>query len=569
MLELDSSVCAEARMSLTNPRKRLSAEISWFPGMSVRQINTVIKEISNQELQPETMKKLSSLAGFNAILYYLESGAKISGKELESVLFALAQNYDTIKPEQILTIINEDRSVSGFPEITELSLIQEEILSIKNNAIRVIQDAVSKLTFDRLNKVMLNLMEKAVKDSMPLMLLDDIIDEVYAMAVQKNIDTIESDIKDSIQHIRSSYALGQTKLKAMVDEFLLKLEKFDNIMQPIQLSTQRRGLEHKLTRDIAYEVRRLSIFLSDNGYIELDRQITKKMNELFVEVGSIEELTAKDLKDIDEISKKKAAEKKEIGPKNEDIECEFTHTDFFGNETKLAISKKGITYGDKTYKLKDITRVRYGAKWDSGSLCTLVAFGTKDEETQIKWLESGRGSGNYPYDEFIECLWHAVGFDIMMAMLNQLALGHSIYGVIYDDKVKLERESYYGDDYVSGDSKFFKWSDVGVSSNVEELTIAARSDPKYKLTLPLRLVENASVLSVLLKVFIRETRGFGSISEHFQVTPDAAKKANTMKFPNSFQYHSAPSYNVGRKVLRFIGATWWIWFFLLMALFAD
>ena len=48
MLELDSTVCAEARQTLTNPRKRLSAEIAWFPGVSIRQINTIIIELVHQ-----------------------------------------------------------------------------------------------------------------------------------------------------------------------------------------------------------------------------------------------------------------------------------------------------------------------------------------------------------------------------------------------------------------------------------------------------------------------------------------------------------------------------------------
>ena len=41
-LELDSSECMEARTCLTNPRKRLSAEVAWLPGIGDERTGEII-----------------------------------------------------------------------------------------------------------------------------------------------------------------------------------------------------------------------------------------------------------------------------------------------------------------------------------------------------------------------------------------------------------------------------------------------------------------------------------------------------------------------------------------------
>lgn len=560
-LELDTSICSEAKMVLVNPRKRLSAEISWFPGVSIRQINTIVKSIEKDTIDPENIGKLSSVAGFNAMLAYLLSGVKLTPKQLENAIFDLAKDYDDIKSEQVMKIINEDRSISGFPEVTELSQINEEILALKDNAIHEIQKLVAPLSFERMNKLMLNLVERALKEETPCKLLDDIIDKVYVLEVQKNIDNIRSNITKGIEDIKKalSHGASKAKLKSMVEPFLEELEKFDDIMQPIQLSTQKRGLEHNLTKEVAYEVRSLSIALGNKGHLELDEMITAKMNKLFVEVGSIEELTSRDLRDITKISQQKKDEEKEM-------ECSFKHTDGWGNEQTLSISaKKGISYGDKTFKLDEITRIRYGAKLDSGEVCTLVGFGNDEEEVQIKWLEASRYSIDYPYNKFIKCLWTAVGGKILDAMLNHLAQGKSLYGVVFDNKVRLEKRTYYGDGYSAGDEKFFKWSDIGVDSSINELTIYSHSEPSYKKEFTLSVDENAVVLAILLKVFLRESNGGQkSISECFNISKAEAKKGKNIDFPDTVQSHSEPMYNVGKKVGKFMLATWWIWFWLII-----
>ena len=541
-LELDSSVCVEARAVLTNPRRRLSAELSWFPGVSVRQIKTVVKELEDKELTPETLERLPALAGFNAILAYLVSDIKFSVKQLENVIFALAQNYDAVTAEKAMTVINEDRSVSGFPEVSDITIVQEEITELKNDVMHNLQNVLSSLGLEKLNKLMLSLMERCEKQKKTYVLLDDIIDNVYALEIQKNLDSIKSKVTDAIEVVRKA---PKTKMSAAVDSLISELKTFDDIMQPIQLSTQKRGLEHDVTKEVAYAVRKLCLGLGNKDMLNYAEKITAAMNDLFKEVDSIEELTSNDLEQIKQIQLNEKAHAKEI-------ECTITHSGAFDSK-ELSISAKGISYGADSYKLEDITSIRYGLIINSDyTINTFVAFGTDTEETQIKWLEA-KLRGEDDFHKFTGCLWKAVGVRLLRAMITQLALGKSLYGFIYDTKVILDRSGY-------GEDKSFKWPEVSVKTEGGKLIIQAINDYRYRKELSLIQVENAVVLSILLQIFKESAQGT-SISQAYGVSKEDAKYDKQIKFPDEIQEREAPTYvNWG----AFFASTWWIWLILII-----
>ena len=513
-LSLDMSVCVEARAVLTNPRRRLSAELAWFPGVSIRQTKTIIKELEDKDLSEETLEHLSSLAGVNVILSYLDSGIKLTAKNLENAIFTLARSYESIKPETVMNVINEDRSISGFPEVTDLSVIQEELSELKNNAIHVLQQAISSLSLETANKIMLHLMERAQKEKATYSLLDDVVDQVYVMIVQKDKDSIESKVIEAIKKLEEAMdkkATSKTTLNKLADELLEELEAFDNIMQPIQLSTQRRGLEHDVTREIAHKVEDLTVtIIKKTRDFALAEKIMKRTKELFVEVGSVNESLSMGLDAINKIQQDDKAFE-------ESIKYKYTKNSFWGGSTTLSLDSKHIVYGDTKYNTNDITHIRYGTtkRYQNGVYMgtdTFVGFGTDETDTRITMLSEDE------FFKFIDCLMKAVGVRIIQAMVDQLARGKSLYGFIYDDKVKLAKDNAFA----PTEFKTFKWSDVMAGMQSGFLIIMAKSDTKYKVTLSLQDVENAPVLGLMLDRFLK--LGEKKITEAFKITKEDAQK---------------------------------------------
>ena len=150
-LEVDSSIVTEARLILTTPRKRIRAEISWFPGLSDKKIKEIVKSVETNNIKMDGDLIISSvkspLISFNIFLNIISIASTIKSNAkrpeaypsmLESSIYAMATSFENIKPERLIVILNEERSLAGIPEITELSAIEEELQNHKEFAIEQI-----------------------------------------------------------------------------------------------------------------------------------------------------------------------------------------------------------------------------------------------------------------------------------------------------------------------------------------------------------------------------------------------------------------------------------------------
>ena len=66
-LLFDSSECMEARSELTNPRKRLSAEVAWLPGIGPKRAGEVLALIESSPTDLLAVDNLSPIARANLL----------------------------------------------------------------------------------------------------------------------------------------------------------------------------------------------------------------------------------------------------------------------------------------------------------------------------------------------------------------------------------------------------------------------------------------------------------------------------------------------------------------------
>ena len=81
----------------------------------------------------------------------------------------------------------------------------------------------------------------------------------------------EEKVTSIIENIKTKLSLGYKKssLKELVLLLNKELREWDKLVQPIQLSTQKRGLEHIQSRNLGIKVRNLALDLH-NVYKETD-----------------------------------------------------------------------------------------------------------------------------------------------------------------------------------------------------------------------------------------------------------------------------------------------------------
>ena len=145
-LELDHDVCQKARSDLTNPRTRLNAEIAWLPGVSPRKASQLVESLLHGPMAVREESGLPALAHLNLLAAAFEAvdGGHDAG-DLAGFIQEVAYLAEDLDPEHILRDINEDRAVSGFPEVRALDQIEAELAERKRYYRSAIKDALNMI----------------------------------------------------------------------------------------------------------------------------------------------------------------------------------------------------------------------------------------------------------------------------------------------------------------------------------------------------------------------------------------------------------------------------------------
>ena len=357
----DTDECMEARAELTNPRKRISAEVAWLPGVPPERVYDILLllELSvGNRLGCDAITPIAPAASLAAALVRVPYAKKstIADEVLETLklskrdfrevseflgihtltpiaranllaarmlrlpdytpnvvaewILAIAQTFETIDPSEVRAILNVEREVSGFPEITELSDITSEIQNCRRYYQQVIKFVLDNILSakERVRTVMIAVESTTDSDTnhWPI-LVEDTVDayeeeaETFFEIEEKNIETQEKKIR-----IAADEETSDAVLAPMVDELLQAVKDWDVIAQPIQLNKDRQGLRHNASHDVADRVRLLAIFLF-NEYDKLyfSQQILNPLKEVFAEVPEINDRITADLEILNKIAKQR------------------------------------------------------------------------------------------------------------------------------------------------------------------------------------------------------------------------------------------------------------------------
>src|SRR5690554_6497334 len=194
-LLLDSSECMEARSELTNPRKRLSAEVAWLPGIGPKRVGDVLSLLESSPADLLAVDNLSSSARANLLAAGLARLSDFSADDVTEWILEIAWAFEDIDPEQLIVILNEERVVSGFPEVYDLSAAEAEIQERRRHYRQVIKSALDSLSPKELVEAVTVAVESATDDGEehgPI-LIADLVDS-YEVEAQGFLDKEEGNI---------------------------------------------------------------------------------------------------------------------------------------------------------------------------------------------------------------------------------------------------------------------------------------------------------------------------------------------------------------------------------------
>lgn len=507
-LLVDSEECAAARTILTNPRRRLSAEVSWFPGLAPKRVDEVFHILKTC---PNTMQVLDDLlptSFCNLLATALLQQTRDFSEYMSEWTLILSRTFEEVDSEELLFAINEDRVVSGFPEIEDVSLVEKELQERRQYYGQALKSALDSMPTGDLVETVTKAVDLGTNGGLQHapVLIYDLVDfyEVDAQTfLESELESIEKQI-DEIKEATQDDEDNDPNLGFLVDSLVRSVKNWDRIAQPIQLATKSQGLNHQTSHQIASLVRGLGIELfNKHGKLEISQRLTAMLSELFAEVVEVAEQTEQDiatLKDLADERKRMVAKSLQ---EEEKWRKEITFEQTWGVmcfKSTVKISPEGVQWCDRQYPLERVTRIRWGGTrrivngMDRGTTYK-VAFG---DEKNLSFFTLGMDKV-YVYSNFVSRLWRAIGTRMLVELFEKVGKGRSVsFGrtIVKDEGIVLERKKLFG----KNELELVTWSSLSTKDYQGMLELSSIQDKRYCATFSYQEDDNTHVLSKAIEL---------------------------------------------------------------------
>lgn len=504
--EADEAAVRNARAMLSNPRRRLAAEIGWLPGVGPKRISKTLSILKREPAKVRQLRFLPSLARANLLADGLIRAVEhLPKREVARWIIELADTHNDIRTEQTITLLNEERSVAGFPAISKLQVVDAELQGRRHYYRQAIKRALNLLSPPSIVEVVTAAINEATEngDSPAPILIDDLVDG-YEVEAQEFFDRETKNIAVLVQDVRS--AVERDEEHEYIGRLLLQLEdavkNWDWVAQPIQVSARSRGTSHDLSHEIAVEIRSLAIDLfNEHGLLDISKKLTDLLQEVFAEVDRVAERSAEDAAKLDGIAKRRAQFLAEMEARAESWNREITYEADVGLlfKDKLRISPDGVQWKGAKIPLEEIKRVRWGGTRNSvngiptGTTYSIFVGGERDVTTiELKKQQI--------YLEFVKRLWKTAGVRLLTEMLEGLRAGNRYrFGtaIVTDYGVELERRKLFSANQLVS----CKWTDLIIGNGDGAFYIAKKDEKKVAVELPYQDMDNVHILEAAMRAF--------------------------------------------------------------------
>jgi hypothetical protein len=494
----DSTLCAQARAEITNPKHRLTAELGWLPGVSPTRATTLVDGLRTHLAAVRKLSGTPALAQANLLasaFEFLDPG--MSESEWADWIVHFAAAVTALGAESVLKLINEERAIAGFPLVASEEIVEEQLAQRRKDFRDAVRDALKRLSPGRRVKVVTMAAEQGTAHGTqhaPL-LIDELIDS-YEVDAQQFLIPERDNVTKLVSAARQAIPHGQDQVMAIVSRLSQVVRNWDAIAQPIQLSMKSRGLDHEMSHEIAREVRSLGITLhNEHQMYDATKTITQLLAEVFAEVPEVAEKVAEDVQAIERLNKDREESKRQTA----EWEREITYRAELGLIFKdtLAISPNGLQWKETVYPLEKVTRVRWGAirRSTNGIPTGTDYYITFGDATRVSTVETRKSD---VFSAFTDRLWPAVCSRLITQMLVGLRQGkkYQFADAIVDDKgIELNRPRFMKSD----ERVYGTWDEVKVWTHDGSFCIGHKVHERATAALSYLETDNAHILETAMR----------------------------------------------------------------------
>lgn len=326
----DADVCEAAATQLTNVKKRLAAEMRWFPGTPDDKIKELIKSLTSNASLVSLSSSLNNLSKYTYILAVTEKQRPTTPDQLvtlQKLIVELDQTYQVLHAEDIIIDINNARESAGIPPIDSITAITEEIIALRIDTKNILSNTLSSLTVHDLVSLTTAIATSEVNKPRSSfgVILEDVM-SLYEVKAERILSQSAEDVYEDIDNLKEyleeidkthhyfsptftevvknakkfdeMFESVPNVISAKVDKILKNVEEFEKYAQPLQLLSHAKGTSHELSEEVAFQVRELAITLC-NDYVDYDftketLKITTALQHICTELPVMAELLSTD-----------------------------------------------------------------------------------------------------------------------------------------------------------------------------------------------------------------------------------------------------------------------------------
>lgn len=352
---LGTEKCTAAQGALSNPIKRLTAELDWFPDINDI-LSTFLRSCVNQKL----IIPLTSLGGvskLNAMLFNLSLNSGMDAEELQTTVQMIDHDYCALNPESILQLINLLHEKAKIGQMT-LADVERVLGQKRETIVRLLSELLQKLP-ERYYVSCVTKLAEAIKNTQDNsgVIISDIIDQ-YEIWVQRILESRMREIDQKIESIKTNADYeGQTK--ASIIKLIVDVKQWNNYAYPIEIRVGQTGIDNNNISSLAFKLRNLSIFLNNEKHQTDNAAIlASELKNIFTQLPEVAERLEKDDSDLKGIQQEKQ-EREELEKANRQADKIYV-VDVMGDSysippfctccMKKTSNQETINFSSKTFK---------------------------------------------------------------------------------------------------------------------------------------------------------------------------------------------------------------------------
>ncbi len=491
----DAEAAAQARNTLISPRNRLAAEIGWFPGVAPARVEAALQAVRDGSFDPGI--PMAPLCEANLELVRLGAGPGGDAMRLKQVILQIARLIERIDAKAVMLAINEDRQVSGLPQVTDLASVEQEIAERIRLFQRVLTAQLDALPTALMVSIYEKLMLEGAEPGAPAPRL--LVDLLAAYELHAG-EFLAGEAERILGLLDATRAAADAKaplpqVRGNVQQIVAAIADWDRIAQPIQLARQRAGLDHDDSHRIAFRARALAVHLFNaHDYLDDAKLLSGSLQRHFAEVAAVTDVVDQDVQALQGIEAQRQAQVAEAEAARAKFAAEVTWECRIGLLFKdtLRISPEGIEWKGRSTPAAQIGGLAWGAvrtvvNGREAGTQYFFRYGSPVGIVDIMLQDEAQ------YTELVPRVWRAFCVPILVRMLEtwQAGQGVQIGGhEIRDEGIVLKHaRTFKADEW-----RLFPWNEMNKGTHGGVLSFHGSQQTDFKAAFVFKETLNAHIL---------------------------------------------------------------------------